>query len=181
MSLSRLWIIIDISDFRDRLRLLIEWNKVIFSTLLPAVWAAVLESMAIQSDHLHLQDFLALWPSTYAHTTSDDSVYLKAVPKAVLHRIVTTDATVWPLFSNSPDAPLMFVALDENILVAPTDEDGHVLTVLTRCGVQIVLATSDVVDLVRTTRFCHLLSPTTAHDALLVGRHLPQMSLHLLR
>lgn len=168
MNSSCLLFSYDFPDFSTLFRLLIEWNKAIFSTLLPVAWVAVLEIVAMQTTHPNLENFFAFWPSIY-DLHLEGSLYWTTIADTTLRRIVSNNATVWPAFSPDADFCLTFTALEGNTLVSPIGQYDDLLTIFTLCGIQIVLASADVAMVMEQDSLSRwLMSPDTVHKALLV-------------
>ncbi|KAG9044331.1 hypothetical protein FS837_008337 [Tulasnella sp. UAMH 9824] len=131
---------------------LVEWNRVIFSELVPKAWASLLEHLVAAPRTLNVFE---AWPSSVA-TREGDPGYWFPLPSRLLEE--AAGRKVWPLRSEMPP----FSVLDE-VVVAVEGESFAPLAALESCNVPLAIAPARVFKLINESKFKgRVLAPETA-------------------
>ena len=147
--------------------MVIEWNKLLFDEFIPRAWRVLLEVL-VQADGII--DVFRAWPSKQAMTLSGDTVYWQSLPTRVLHFVASSGSPVWPVYCLLKNAPMEYKILDELMTSQPTIRES-VLRSLTTMGLELTRPPAYLVDEIKNLvdpKYV-ILTPKTAHDALLVN------------
>lgn len=151
--------------------MVIEWNKLLFDEFIPRAWRLLLEVL-VQADGII--DVFRAWPNKQPMTLSGDTVYWQSLPAHVLHFVVSSGSPVWPVYSHHKNSPMEYKVLDELMTSQPAIRE-LVLRSLTTMGLEITRPPAYLVDEIK--RLIDpkyvILTPETAHDALLVNTTSP--------
>ena len=151
--------------------MVIEWNKLLFDEFIPRAWRVLLEVL-VQADGI--MDVFRAWPNKQPMTLSGDTVYWQSLPTRVLHFVVSSESPVWPVYSLLRNSPMEYKVLDELISSQSTIPDS-VLRSLTTMGLELTRPPAYLVDEIKNLvdpKYV-ILTPETAHDALLVNTTAP--------
>jgi hypothetical protein len=155
----------------------IEWNKLLFDEFIPRAWRVLLEVL-VQADGI--MDVFRAWPNKQAMTLSGDTVYWQSLPTRILHFVVSSGSgsPVWPVYSLLKNSPMEYKVLDDLMTSQPSVRES-VLRSLTTMGLELTRPPAYLVDEIENLvdPKCVILSPETAHDALLVNTTAPHLIL----
>ena len=146
----------------------IEWNKLLFEEFIPRAWRFLLEVL-VQEDGI-INVFRA-WPSKQPATLTGDTVYWQSLPTRLLHFVVSSKSPVWPLYSPHNNSPMKYKVLDQLMTTFQPAIQDTVLRSLTTMGLELTRPPAYLADEIRKLadpRYV-ILTPETAHDALLVN------------
>ena len=151
--------------------MVIEWNKLLFDEFIPRAWKILLEVL-IQEDGII--DVFRAWPDKQPTTLSGDTVYWQSLPKRLLHFVVSSGSPVWPVYSCHKSSPMKYKTLHQLMTSQPVIREA-VLQSLTTIGLELTQPPAYLVDEIKKLadeRYV-ILTPETAHDALLVSAGSP--------
>ncbi|KAG9043185.1 hypothetical protein FS837_009920 [Tulasnella sp. UAMH 9824] len=141
----------------SREELLVEWNRVIFSELVPKAWVALLEHLVIQSPSS--VDVFEAWPGLVS-TKDGDQGYWNPLPPRLLEE--AAHRAVWPSHGRSSEHATL-----NGVLVAVEGESYAPLQALEACNVPLVLVPERVFSLIKQSGFKKaILSPHSAYTHL---------------
>lgn len=143
-------------------RALIEWNRLLFDTYIPAAWAGLLEIL-VQRDYV--QNIFEAWPSPQARLQSGDYAYWKDAPYHVVKYAVTSP--IWPIIHGLDSGSHGIVT---SLLVDGAPTEDSVLAALGRTGLQITQPPPYVTQILREEYpgSVKLLTPDVVHQKLQV-------------
>ncbi|PIL32619.1 hypothetical protein GSI_05323 [Ganoderma sinense ZZ0214-1] len=115
--------------------LAVAWNRLLFDTLIPRTWLALLESIA--AGHFSLSVYNCL-PPLQDRNTSGDAAYWTSLLRNVVQLAHTSKARIWPLCTGSGDSSqtAMHASLEDAFIAIAQDEEQ--LCALTDAGLNIV-------------------------------------------
>ncbi|KAG8900745.1 hypothetical protein FRC00_011481 [Tulasnella sp. 408] len=136
-----------VTDPKARLR--VEWNRIVFSDLVPKAWAALLEHLVDKRPEF---DIFNAWPDA-ASSRDGDQGYWYDLPSRLVEE--TARRAVWPTQLEEPRYRELL-----RVFVASRDDQSAPMTDLTTYKIPLVSAPSMVVQLIQTSRFAsRTLSP----------------------
>ena len=151
--------------------MVIEWNKLLFSEFIPRAWRFLLEVL-VQADGII--DVFHAWPSKQPVALSGDTVYWQSLPSRVLHFVLSSSSPVWPVYSYHKNSPMEYKVLDR-LMTSQSAIREAVLRSLTTMGLELTRPPAYLTDDIKKLadpRYV-ILTPETAHDALLVNATVP--------
>ncbi|KAJ3508077.1 hypothetical protein NLJ89_g5949 [Agrocybe chaxingu] len=141
--------------------ILIEWNKLLFNRYIPEAWKIFMETV-IRWDNV--ANVFVLWPPAQA-ASGNIGLYAPSFAKDFLRSIIDTRASVWPVFRQNHEMPLVYKSLDLLIAVEPGTLDT-VLRSLTKNGLQLTCPPRYVFDLIKAHGGNAVLTPEVANTYL---------------
>lgn len=147
--------------------MVIEWNKLLFDEFIPRAWTFLLEVL-VQADGII--DVFRAWPNKQPMTLSGDTVYWQSLPTRLLRFVVSSGSPIWPVYSLHKNSPMEYKILDKLVTSQPAIRES-VLRSLTTMGLELTRPPAYLVDEIKNLvdpRYV-ILTPETAHDALLVN------------
>ena len=147
--------------------MVIEWNKLLFDEFIPRAWTFLLEVL-VQADGII--DVFRAWPNKQPMTLSGDTVYWQSLPTRLLRFVVSSGSPIWPVYSLHKNSPMEYKILDKLVTSQPAIRES-VLRSLTTIGLELIRPPAYLVDEIKNLvdpRYV-ILTPETAHDALLVN------------
>ncbi|CAA7263802.1 unnamed protein product [Cyclocybe aegerita] len=141
--------------------ILIEWNKLLFNRYIPEAWKIFMET-AICLDNV--ANVFTLWPPSQA-ASGNIGLYAPLFAKDFLRSVLDTQASVWPVFRQNHEMPLVYESLDQLITVEPGTLDT-VLRSLTKIGLQLTCPPRYVFDLIKAHGRNAVLTPEVANTYL---------------
>ena len=131
----------------------------------------------VQADGI--MDVFRAWPNKQPMTLSGDTVYWQSLPARVLHFVVSSGSPVWAVYSLLKNSPMEYKALHELMTSQPTIRES-VLRSLTTMGLVFTRPPAYLVDEIENLKDPKyvILTPKTAHDALLVNTTAPHLILY---
>ena len=147
--------------------MVIEWNKLLFDEFIPRAWRVLLEVL-VQADGII--DVFRAWPNKQPMTLSGDTVYWQSLPTRVLRFVVSSGSPVWPVYSHHKNSPMEYKVLDKIMISQPAIRES-VLRSLTTMSLELTRPPAYLVDEIKklVDPGYVILTPETAHDALLVN------------
>ncbi|KAG9042576.1 hypothetical protein FS837_010678 [Tulasnella sp. UAMH 9824] len=127
----------------SREELLVEWNRVIFSELVPKAWASLLEHLVNRS--LSSVDVFEAWPGLVSIKDGDQG-YWNPLPPRLLEEAAHRD--VWPLHGRSSEYSTL-----KDVLVAMEGESHAPLQALDTCKISLVIVPERVFSLIEQSDF----------------------------
>ena len=146
-------------------RLAVEWNRLLFTSLIPRAWLAFLESVAASTSPENLYRLL---PPVQNHSTSGDAAYWSPLLHHVVQLALDCHSAIWPVVSPADAVHPVFTVLDDT-LIASTQDDPQHIDALAKAGVWIIRPPSDLYSVLVQLRPAHVLSPATAQMKLKVS------------
>lgn len=152
--------------------MVIEWNKLLFDEFIPRAWRFLLEVL-VQVDGI--VDVFRAWPNKQPVTLSGDTVYWQSLPTRLLHFVNSSRSPVWPVYSPYKNSPMEYQALDQLMTTSQLGIQETVRRSLATMGLKLTRVPAYLMDEIRKLadpRYI-ILTPETAHDALLVNAPVP--------
>ncbi|KAG8914890.1 hypothetical protein FRC00_009931 [Tulasnella sp. 408] len=140
-----------------KLRLRIEWNRVIFARLVPRAWVSLMSYLISTPQGIDVFD---TWPSS-KDIRDGGQGYWPAFPHVLLMEAAAQD--VWTLRSEPSSHKRL-----EDVLVTTNLQDPTVLSTLELCSLPVVVVSPNVLDIISQSEFKNkVLEPATAIPFLL--------------
>ncbi|KAG8870211.1 hypothetical protein FRB98_001778, partial [Tulasnella sp. 332] len=135
-----------------------EWNKAIFRNFIPKAWEKLFENAVQGIGTLPISPY-DLWPKA----GGGDQDYWKDLPQELLKRVAPKQ--IWPLLSEG-DASAEYRSL-KDVLLASTNAEPELLSILADCGVLISQPPEHVYSLVESSEAnrSRLMTPSSVVDA----------------
>ncbi|TDL18851.1 hypothetical protein BD410DRAFT_461654 [Rickenella mellea] len=112
----------------SREEFLVMWNQIVFSHLAPKAWAGLLVYLADQSGLLTPFD---LWPNLSSFSGGDQH-YWEGLPRRLLE--CTASEHIWPVSGGNVE-DILYLPLEDLLIVEPTDFDERLIQTLKLCGI----------------------------------------------
>lgn len=140
-----------------------EWNRIVFSDLVPKAWAALLEHLVNKRPEF---DIFNAWPDA-ASSRDGDQGYWYDLPSRLVEE--TARRPVWPTQLDEPRYRELL-----RVFVASRDDQSTPMTDLTTYRIPLVSAPSMVVQLIQASRFAsRTLSPKAVEGFIRVCTQFP--------
>ncbi|KAI0784872.1 hypothetical protein C8Q75DRAFT_894291 [Abortiporus biennis] len=141
--------------------LLVEWNKVLFNTFIPKIWAHLLSRLL--DDLKTPTDIFYAWPPESQRTPGGDPAYWQSLALRTLQSVVEENLSIWPLVH--PHSAGSFGPMNSTFVA--TTSDIPFLSALSNAGIYATVPPAYIVEMLHTLDMkCQWLCPSEVQTAL---------------